>query len=52
MGWFEIEFLVSDDNIVVFIDLFGVWIDWVYDCKLLKDMIFDMDLSVSLIYGD
>ena len=52
MGRFETEFLASDDNIAALTDLSGAWIDRVHDRKPPKDMILDMDSSVSPIHGD
>lgn len=52
MGRFETEFLASDANIAVLADLSGAWIDRVHDRKPPKDMILDMDSSVSPTHGE
>lgn len=52
MGRFETEFLASDDNIAVLADLSGAWIDRVHDRRPPKDVVLDMDSSVSPTYGD
>jgi hypothetical protein len=52
MGRFETEFLATDDNIVALADLSGAWIDQVHDRKPPRDVILDMDSSVSPTYGD
>ena len=52
MGRFETEFLATDDNIAALADLSGVWIDQVHDRKSPKDVVLDMDSSVSPTYGD
>ena len=52
MGRFETEFLATDDNIAVLADLSGAWIDRVHDRKPPKDVVLDMDSSVSPTYGD
>lgn len=52
MGRFETEFLVSDDNLAVRSDLSGAWIDRVHDRKPPRDVVLDMDSSVSLTYGE
>ncbi len=52
MGRFETEFLGTDENIAALIDLSGAWIDRVHDRKPPKDVVLDMDSSVSPTYGD
>lgn len=52
MGRFETEFLASDDNIAVLADLSGAWVDRVHDRKPPKNMILDMDSSVSPTHGE
>jgi len=52
MGRFETEFLATDDNIAALADLSGAWIDRVHDRKPPKDVVLDMDSSVSPTYGD
>ena len=51
MGRFETEFLAADDNIVALADLSGAWIDQVHDRKPPRDVVLDMDSSVSPTYG-
>lgn len=52
MGRFETEFLAADANLAVLTDLSGAWIDQVHDRKPPKDVVLDMDSSVSPTYGD
>lgn len=52
MGRFETEFLATDDNTAALADLSGAWIDQVHDRNPPKDLILDMDSSVSPTYGD
>lgn len=52
MGRFETEFLATDDNIAALADLSGAWIDRVHDRRPPKDVVLDMDSSVSPTYGD
>ena len=52
MGRFETEFLATDDNIAALAELSGTWIDQVHDRKPPRDVILDMDSSVSPTYGD
>jgi hypothetical protein len=52
MGRFETEFLSSEDNIAAFTALSGAWIDRVHDRRPPKQMVLDMDSSVSPTYGD
>jgi hypothetical protein len=52
MGRFETEFLATDDNTAALADLSGAWIDRVHDRKPPKDVVLDMDSSVSPTYGD
>ena len=52
MGRFETEFLATDDNVAALADLPGAWIDRVHDRKPPKDVILDMDSSVSPTHGD
>ena len=52
MGRFETEFLATDDNIAALADLSGAWIDRVHDRNPPKDVVLDMDSSVSPTYGD
>ncbi|MDA8575194.1 IS1380 family transposase [Alphaproteobacteria bacterium] len=52
MGRFETEFLATDDNTAALADLSGAWIDQVHDRKPPKDLILEMDSSVSPTYGD
>ena len=51
MGRFETEFLATDDNIAALTDLSGAWIDRVHDRKPPKDVVVDMDSSVSTVYN-
>jgi hypothetical protein len=52
MGRFETEFLAADDNIAALADLYGLWIDRVHDRRPPKQVVLDLDSSVSPTYGD
>ncbi len=52
MGRFETEILTQSENLGLLMDLPGVWIDKVHQRKLLKQIILDMDSSVSPTYGN
>lgn len=52
MGRFETEILTQPENLCLLMDLPGVWVDKVHQRKLLKQIILDMDGSVSPTYGN
>ena len=52
MGRFETEFLATDANIAALSDLSGKWIDRAHDRRPPKEVILDMDSSVSPTHGD
>ncbi|MCP4612819.1 MAG: IS1380 family transposase [Planctomycetes bacterium] len=52
MGRFETEILTQSENLGFLMDLPGVWVDKVHQRKLLKQIILDMDSSVSPTYGN
>jgi hypothetical protein len=52
MGRFETEMLSTKGNLVALMNLSGRWIDQVHQRKPLKELILDMDSSVSETYGD
>jgi hypothetical protein len=52
MGRFETEFLAADDNLAALADLSGLWIDRVHDRRPPKEVVLDLDSSVSPTYGD
>jgi hypothetical protein len=52
MGRFETELLTTDDNLAALADLSGKWIDRVHDRKPPKNVVLDMDSSVSPTYGE
>ncbi len=52
MGRFETEILTQPENLGLLMDLPGVWVDKVHQRKLLKQIILDMDSSVSPTYGN
>jgi hypothetical protein len=52
MGRFETEFLAADDNLAALADLSGLWIDRVHDRRPPKQVVLDLDSSVSPTYGD
>ena len=51
MGRFETEILSAKGNLVALMSLSGRWIDHVHKRKPLKELILDMDSSVSETYG-
>jgi hypothetical protein len=52
MGRFETEILTQPENLRLLMDLPGEWIDRVHQRKSLKQIILDMDSSVSPTYGN
>jgi len=52
MGRFETEILTQPDNLEQLIDLSGQWVDRVRQREPLKQIILDMDSSVSPTYGN
>ena len=52
MGRFETELLATNDNLAALADLLGIWIDQVNERKPPKNIILDMDSSVSPTHGD
>ena len=52
MGRFETELLSTDDNLAALADLSGVWIGRVHDRNPPKQIVLDMDSSVSPTHGD
>ena len=52
MGRFETELLATDDNLASLADLSGMWIDRVHDRKRPKNVVLDLDSSVSPTYGE
>jgi len=52
VGRFETEMLSTKNNLTSLMNLSGRWIDKVHQRKLLKELILDMDSSVSETYGD
>jgi hypothetical protein len=52
MGRFETELLASDVNVEALADRSGAWINRVYDRRLLKMIILNMDSSVSPTHGE
>jgi hypothetical protein len=51
MGRFETEVLTDPDNLETLMDMPGMWVDRVHDRTGIKDIILDMDSSVSETYG-
>ena len=51
VGCFETEMLSTRSNLTALMDLSGEWIDNVHRCKPPKQLILDMDSSVSETYG-
>lgn len=52
VGRFETEMLSSKSNVTALMKLSGRWIDQVHQRKSLKQLILDLDSSVSETYGD
>ena len=52
MGRFETEILTQSKNLDLLINLAGGWVDRVHQRKSLKQIILDMDSSVSPTYGN
>jgi len=52
VGRFETEMLSTKNNLTALMNLSGRWIDKVHQRKPLKELILDMDSSVSETYGD
>jgi hypothetical protein len=52
MGRFETEFLATDDNLAALADLSGLWIDRVHYRRPPREVVLDLDSSVSPTYGD
>jgi hypothetical protein len=52
VGRFETEMLSTKNNLTSLMNLSGRWIDKVHQRKPLKELILDMDSSVSETYGD
>ena len=51
VGRFETEMLSTKSNLTALMDLSGEWIDKAHRCKPLKQLILDLDSSVSETYG-
>jgi hypothetical protein len=51
VGRFETETLSAKSNLTALMNLSGEWIDKVHQCKPLKQLILDLDSSVSETYG-
>jgi len=51
MNRFETEWLSSRENLTALMNLSGTWIDSVQECAPLKELILDMDSSVSATHG-
>ncbi|MGB2809084.1 MAG: IS1380 family transposase [Sedimentisphaerales bacterium] len=52
MGRFETEILVQSKNLELLMNLSGQWVDRIHQRKSLKQIILDMDSSVSPTYGN
>ena len=52
MGRFETEVLTQRNNLSALTDLSGTWIDTVRQRKPVREIILDMDSSVSETYGE
>ncbi len=52
VGRFETETLSANSNLTALMDLSGEWIDKAHRCKPLKQLILDLDSSVSETYGE
>lgn len=51
VGRFETEMLSTQDNLTALMNLSGRWIDKVHERRPLKELILDLDSSVSETYG-
>jgi len=51
MGRFETEILTQPKNLEILVDLPGKWVDRVHQRKPFKQVILDMDSSVSPTHG-
>ncbi|GAG67745.1 unnamed protein product [marine sediment metagenome] len=52
MGRFETDILTQPQNLKLLMKLPGIWVDKVHHRKRIKEMILDMDSSVSPTYGN
>jgi hypothetical protein len=52
MGLFETEVLTQPENLSAVMDLCGQWIDTVHQRKPIREIILDLDSSVSETYGE
>jgi len=52
MGRFETEVLTQSKNLAALTGLSGQWIDTVHEVKPIREIILDLDSSVSETYGD
>ena len=52
VGRFETETLSTKNNLTALLDISGQWIDAVHQRQPLKELILDLDSSVSETYGD
>jgi hypothetical protein len=52
MGRFETDVLTQPRNLSVLTDLSGLWIDRVQEAKPIREIILDLDSSVSETYGE
>jgi hypothetical protein len=52
MGRFETDVLTQKDNLAMLTKLPGMWIDRLRKQRLMRELILDMDSSVSETYGD
>jgi len=52
MGLFETDVLTQPENLSVVMDLCGQWIDTVHQRKPIRQIILDLDSSVSETYGE
>ena len=52
MGLFETEVLTQPNNLAVLMDLSGRWIDTVHRREPIREIVLDMDSSVSETYGE
>jgi hypothetical protein len=52
MGRFETRWLAAPENLRALVDLSGQWIDGLRRCRSTKEIVLDMDSSVSPTYGE
>ncbi len=52
MSRFETEVLTQPEDLAVLLDLSGRWIDAIHQRKPIREIVLDLDSSVSQTYGE